>query len=123
MPLGAPLTGPTNYVYTVVFSPDGTQLAAASTGGTAWLWDVSTPTAPRDPIGIAASTDPLFTVAFSPDGTTLAAGGADRRVHLWTIDPQHAAEALCARAGAPPTPDEWRSLVGDLPYAPPCGGR
>ncbi|MDT0348913.1 nSTAND1 domain-containing NTPase [Pseudonocardia charpentierae] len=123
VPLGAPMTGPTNYVYTVVFSPDGTQLAAASTGGTAWLWDVSTPTAPRDPIGIAASTDPLFTVAFSPDGNTLAAGGADRRVHLWTIDPQRAAEALCARTGAPLTPDEWRSLVGDLPYATPCGGR
>ena len=124
-PLGAPLTGPTNYVYTVAFSPDGGQLAAASTGGRAWLWDVSTlrdgaQAAPHEPISFDASTDPLFTVAFSPDGGTLAASGADRRVHLWTIDPQRAADALCARAGAPLTPDEWRRHVGDVPYTPPC---
>ena len=122
VPLGAPLHGPTNYVYTVAFGPDGKQLAAASTDGTAWLWDVSTPSAPRDPISLVASADPLFTVAFSPDGATLAAGGADRRVHLWTIDPQRAAAALCARAGAPLSPDEWRRHVGDVPYEPPCPG-
>jgi WD40 repeat protein len=122
VPLGAPLHGPTNYVYTVAFGPDGKQLAAASTDGTAWLWDVSTPSAPRDPISLVASADPLFTVAFSPDGAALAAGGADRRVHLWTIDPQRAAAALCARAGAPLSPDEWRRHVGDVPYEPPCPG-
>lgn len=121
-PIGAPLTGPTNYVYTVAFHPDGRQLAAASTDGTAWLWDVATPSAPRAPISLVASTDPLFTVAFSPDGGALAAGGADRRVHLWMVDPQRAADALCARAGAPLTADEWRRQVGDLPYAPPCPG-
>ena len=92
-PLGAPLTGPTNYVYTVAFSPDGRQLAAASTGGRAWLWDVSTSSAPHDPISFDASTDPLFTVAFSPDGATLAAAA-------------RTGGCTCGRStrSAPPTP-------------------
>jgi WD40 repeat protein len=96
---------------------------AAGSDGTAWLWDVSTPAAPRDPITLPASTDPLFTVAFGPDGHTLAAAGADRTVHLWTVDPQRAAGALCARAGAPLTVGEWDRYVGDLPFDPPCGMR
>ena len=109
----------------MAFSPDGRQLAAASTGGRAWLWDVSTPrgeaqASPPDPIEFDASAEPLFTVAFSPDGRTLAGGGADRRLHLWTVDPQRAADELCARSGAPLTADEWRHHVGDAPYAPPC---
>ena len=81
---------------------------------------VEAPSAPPDPISIEVSTDPLFTVAFSPDGSTLAAGGADRRVHLWTLDPRRAADALCTRAGAPLTEDEWRRQVDDLPYDRPC---
>ena len=44
--LGEPLTGPSDYVYAVAFSPDGRSLAAASTDGTVWLWDV---TRPKDP--------------------------------------------------------------------------
>ena len=96
--------------------------AQVCTGGRSWLWDFSNSTAPHDPISFDASTDPLYTVAFSPDGATLAAGGADRRVHLWTIDPQRAADALCARSGAPLSPDEWRRHVGDVPYEPPCPG-
>jgi WD40 repeat protein len=79
------------------------------------LWDVSDPAAPHDPISLVASTDPLFTVAFTPDGRALAAGGADRSVHLWTVDPVRAADALCARSGAPLTAEEWSRHVGDLP--------
>ena len=33
-----------------------------------------------------------------------------------------AADALCVRAGAPLSPDEWRRHVGDVPYQPPCPG-
>jgi WD40 repeat protein len=122
VPLGEPLVGPTNYVYAVAFAPDGRRLAAASTDGTAWLWDVADPARPGQPVGLVASADPLFALAFSPDGVTLAAGGADRAVHLWTVDPQRAAAELCVRVGAPLTPEEWGRHVGGLPYAPPCGG-
>jgi WD40 repeat protein len=87
------------------------------------LWDGRRPDRPA-PLGpsLTGPTDYVHTVAFSPDGHTLAAGGADRSVHLWTVDPQRAADALCARAGAPLTPEEWSRYVGGLPYDPPCGG-
>jgi hypothetical protein len=47
---------------------------------------------------------------------------ATANLHLWTVDPQRAADALCARAGAPLTPEEWSRYVGGLPYDPPGGG-
>ena len=36
--LGAPLTGPTDWVTSVAFSPDGQTLAAGSSDGSIWLW-------------------------------------------------------------------------------------
>ncbi|KQM02477.1 WD domain, G-beta repeat-containing protein, partial [Frankia sp. CpI1-P] len=71
-PFGAPratLTGHTDRVWWVVFSPDGTLLATASFDRTARLWDVATG---HQRATLTAHTGPVRWVAFSPDGTLLA---------------------------------------------------
>ena len=45
-PLGQPLTGRTNGVDSVAFSPDGHTLATGSLDGTVRLWDVTDPATP-----------------------------------------------------------------------------
>ena len=49
-PLGQPLTGPTNTVYSVAFSPDGQTLAAGSDDDKVWLWNLTDPAHPT-PLG------------------------------------------------------------------------
>ncbi|MEV8528980.1 serine/threonine-protein kinase [Streptomyces sp. NPDC052000] len=74
------LSGHTNEVHSVTFSPDGRTLATGSNDGTARLWDVAT--------GTSATTlaDPDHAgvqVAFSPIGKTLATGSNTAR--LWDV--------------------------------------
>ena len=82
-PLGPPLTGHTDTVNSVAFSPDGHTLATGSADQTVRLWNVTDPTHPT-PLGppLTGHTDSVYSVAFSPDGHTLASGsaGPDRAV-------------------------------------------
>jgi WD40 repeat protein len=81
--LGPPLTGHTNPVNAVAFSPDGHTLASGSSDHTTRLWNI--------PFGLLTGhTDTVKGVAFSPDGHTLATGSDDQTVRLWdTTDPAH----------------------------------
>jgi hypothetical protein len=77
------LTGHTNLVWSVAFSPDGKLLATTSRDHTARLWDVTA----RQPLGepLTGHTDTILGVAFSPDGKLLATTSRDHTARLWDV--------------------------------------
>ncbi|GAA4194611.1 hypothetical protein GCM10022252_39280 [Streptosporangium oxazolinicum] len=79
-PIGDPLTGHTNWVEAVAFSPDGRTLATGSSDRTVIVWDTATWQPIGDPL---VQTDWVQAVAFSPDGRTLVTVGDDMAAIVW----------------------------------------
>ncbi len=120
VPQGGALTGPTNTVFGLTFSPRSPYLAAGSTDGTVRVWDVSRPSEPA-PLAVLRAADlEVFVVSFSPDGSTLVGSGTGRDVHLWPAETGTAVNALCRIVGDPITREEWAQYAQELPYQPPC---
>ncbi len=74
------LTGHTEAILSVAFSPDGSQLATASGDTTVRVWDMHTET-PR--FTLKGHTNWVQIVAWSPDGKMLVSGGMDKTIRLW----------------------------------------
>ena len=76
------MSGHTNFVMSVAFSPDGDTLASGSVDNTVRLWSVAS----RATLAtLSGHTGAVFSVAFSPDGATLASGSDDKSVRLWSV--------------------------------------
>ena len=124
------LTGDTNPVSTVAFSPDGTTLATGSWDGTVRLWDLAARQLIGTPFTISNATSIYSTssqtawvnsVAFSPTGTTLAAATLTGIVQLWDVSYlTHTIPYLCGSAGRSLTRAEWAQATQRLAYQNIC---
>ena len=79
------LTGHSEPVYDIVFSPDGTRLVSGGDDDTIQVRNVETGELQFPPIPhsgkVTASTSSAL--AFSPDGSMFASGSSDAGVYLW----------------------------------------
>jgi WD40 repeat protein len=80
---GNPMSGHTNAVRSLEFSPDGRILASGSDDTTVRLWDAQTVKPLHEPL--IGNTDTVFALAFSPDGKQLITGSGDTTVRLWDV--------------------------------------
>jgi WD40 repeat protein len=81
--------------HSVAFSPDGTRVAAAGTGGMVKVWD---PATGKEVHSLRGHSEPIYGVAFNLRGTRLATANGDGAVKLW--DPVSGKELLNLQAHA-----------------------
>ncbi|MBD2184912.1 serine/threonine-protein kinase [Aerosakkonema funiforme] len=76
------LTGHSNSVNSVAFSPDGQTLASGSFDDTIKIWDIRSG---KLKTTLTGHSNWVRSVAFSPDGQTLASGSRDNTIKIWDI--------------------------------------
>jgi WD40 repeat protein len=90
------LTGHSDVVHSVAYSPDGKRLASASMDGTVKVWDVNSKQILLDLSGAGA----VYSVAFRPNGESLASGSLDGKVKIWNARSGRLLNTLVGHTGA-----------------------
>lgn len=83
------LSGHTNWIRCVAFSPDGQFLVSGSSDGMVKLWRVDTGECVQT---FQAYESLVLAVAYSPDGGTIATGGGDGSLKLWKMFPPESSQ-------------------------------
>lgn len=94
------LSGHSNNVYALAFTPDGRRLVSGSRDRTLRIWDLASRTSIAT---LAGHSDEIFAVAVSPDGRRIVSGGRDAMIRVWdardhfeiTQLPGHASYIYC----------------------------
>ena len=76
------LYGHNNSVYSVAFSPDGSQIASASGDSTVKIWSVNG----KEMQTLIGHSSEVRSVAFSPNGKQIASASEDGAVKIWSIE-------------------------------------
>ncbi|ODH02144.1 ribosome assembly protein 4 [Nostoc sp. KVJ20] len=76
------LEGHSDVVISVAYSPNGQQLASASSDKTIKIWDVSSGQLLKT---LTGHSEQIIRVAYSPNGQQLASASADKTIKIWDV--------------------------------------
>ena len=80
------ISGHTDTVVCLAFSPDGLPLASGSDDRTIKLWDAQTG---HERLSLTGHTEALIDLAFVPDGTALVSVSSAGGLKIWRADPRN----------------------------------
>ncbi len=121
----SPLVGPANPIQRLVLSPDGATLAASTSTGTVWLWEVANPNrTSRKATLTAADTSTTHTtitsLQFTEDDNTLLAGLGDGHTVVWHYRPYQVIDHICATHPATIPEGLWQHYLPGVSNVQPC---
>jgi WD40 repeat protein len=77
------LSGHTNNVVPIVFTPDGKRIVSGGHDNTIKVWDVASGRLERT---LTGHTNTIFSLATSPDGKRVASASSDKTVKIWDVE-------------------------------------
>lgn len=115
------LTGHSEPVEDLKFSPDGNALASSGSGDqTIILWDISNHSDPVQISTLKGHTEPISAISFDPNGKSLFSASWDGTIIQWDIDPQSWLGKACQIVGRNFTRKEWAQYFPDEDYRKTC---